>query len=192
MIQYKMIVKFWCEDKLNTSGDVIMQKGWFYKDNQDDELEIEITDDFDKQLAKAAVNWILGPVKEYMNKNAYSGSPDKFICFKKLKDLIVYVEFTNLIDFSTAKNKIFPELINNFTTESTWQIMERLNVLNRIDNNEVLSIIDDVLSKNEDKVVEYKKGKVGLLSLFMGEVLKSCRGKVSPQEVKELVQERLK
>ncbi len=52
-------------------------------------------------------------------------------------------------------------------------------------------IIDAVLEKFADKVVEYKKGKKGLLSLFVGEVMKQSKGKADPKLTHTLLLEKL-
>jgi aspartyl-tRNA(Asn)/glutamyl-tRNA(Gln) amidotransferase subunit B len=41
-------------------------------------------------------------------------------------------------------------------------------------------------------VQEYKKGKKGLLSLFVGEVMKASKGKADPKLTNELLTEKLK
>lgn len=197
-----MIKRFWSEG-VKRDGAYFISPGWSYVDS-DEDLDlanyIKSVDSFkdtsfDLRVAKASVNWIVnGPVKEWMNKNGYdveTNSPGAFFDVNKLRDLIVYVEFTDLIDFSVAKTKIFPLLINNFTEETVWDMMEKLNIFDRADSSEVEKMVDDVLAKYPDKVVEYKAGKVGLLSLFMGDVMKLGRGKVKPQEVTELLKTKL-
>jgi aspartyl-tRNA(Asn)/glutamyl-tRNA(Gln) amidotransferase subunit B len=48
------------------------------------------------------------------------------------------------------------------------------------------------LEKQADKVTAYKKGKKGLLALFVGEVMKQAKGKADPKLVNDLLLERLK
>jgi aspartyl-tRNA(Asn)/glutamyl-tRNA(Gln) amidotransferase subunit B len=42
-----------------------------------------------------------------------------------------------------------------------------------------------------DKVLEYRKGKKGLIGLFMGEVKKLSRGKADPRMTQEILQQKL-
>ena len=42
-----------------------------------------------------------------------------------------------------------------------------------------------------DKVLEYKKGKKGLLGLFVGEVKKISKGKADPQLTNQLLIQKL-
>ena len=199
------IKRVWNEGVKNSSGGYSISPGWAYMESEEN-ISTELIDymtevencrdkSFDLRFAKASVNWIVnGPVKEWMNKNGYdpeTNSPGKFFDLNKLRDLIVYVEFTDIIDFTTAKTKVFPLLINNFTEETIWEIIERLGLLERVDSGELEKIIDAVLAKYPDKIIEYKGGKVGLLSLFMGDAMKLGKGKVKPAEVNELLKKKL-
>jgi aspartyl-tRNA(Asn)/glutamyl-tRNA(Gln) amidotransferase subunit B len=42
-----------------------------------------------------------------------------------------------------------------------------------------------------DKVLEYRKGKKGLIGLFMGEVKKRSKGKADPKRTNDVLQEQL-
>ena len=70
-------------------------------------------------------------------------------------------------------------------------LAKELNLLIE-DNDEALgAFVDQVLGKYEAQVKAYKKGKKGVLGLFVGEVLKMAKGKADPQKVNALVQEKL-
>jgi aspartyl-tRNA(Asn)/glutamyl-tRNA(Gln) amidotransferase subunit B len=49
-----------------------------------------------------------------------------------------------------------------------------------------------VLSKNKDKVTQYKSGKEKLFGYFVGEVMKVSKGKANPQLVNEILKVKLK
>jgi aspartyl-tRNA(Asn)/glutamyl-tRNA(Gln) amidotransferase subunit B len=51
--------------------------------------------------------------------------------------------------------------------------------------------IQTVLEKNPDKVIEYKKGKKGLIGLFVGEVKKISQGKADPKLSTQLLEKKL-
>ena len=51
--------------------------------------------------------------------------------------------------------------------------------------------VDEVLSKMQDKVIEYRKGKKGLIGLFVGEVKKVSKGKADPKLTNEILIEKL-
>ena len=195
------IEKKWFEGTKDSSGRTVLAPGWVFspieetmsKSFQEYLSEIESLMDFsfERRLAGACVRW-MPLVNEYMNANGISDteSPQIFIDSKKLRDLAVYIEFTDLLDFSTAKNKVFPELINNFT-ETTWEAIERLSLLEKTDSSEIDDIIDEVLAKYPDKVEAYKAGNKNLAGMFMGEVMRGGKIKANPKELNELIIKKL-
>ena len=57
---------------------------------------------------------------------------------------------------------------------------------------EIEGLIEVALSKHSEKIPEYKKGKKGLISLFVGEVMKLSKGKADAKLVTEKLIEKLK
>jgi aspartyl-tRNA(Asn)/glutamyl-tRNA(Gln) amidotransferase subunit B len=138
---------------------------------------------------KAAANWMLGPVRSWLNENnkeitAFPVSPVQISALIKLID-------EGKLNFSVASAKIFPELLKT-PGKDPGQIATDLNLLQQSDAGSIEPIIEKVLEKFADKVTEYKKGKKGLLSLFVGEVMKQSKGKADPKVTNELLLEKLK
>ena len=71
--------------------------------------------------------------------------------------------------------------------ESALAIATRLNVLQDNDQEKLAELVHNALAKFPEKVAEYKQGKVGLLGLFVGEVMKLSKGKADPKKASELV-----
>jgi len=88
-----------------------------------------------------------------------------------------------------AATKIFPVLLQG--DKQPLQVAEELNLLQVSDTNELEGWVDEAISKMPDKVAEYKKGKKGLIGLFVGEVKKLSKGKADPKVVTELLQRKL-
>ena len=138
---------------------------------------------------KAAANWMLGPVKAWLNENSqqiemFPVSPQQMAEVIKLVD-------TGAVSFSAASTKLFSRLVKNPTVHPE-EIAKEENLLQQSDVSAIGRIIDSVLEKLADKVVEYKKGKKGLLALFIGEVMKHSKGKADPKITNELLLEKLK
>jgi len=66
-----------------------------------------------------------------------------------------------------------------------------MNLLQESNASVIEPIIEQVISKYADKVKEYKKGKKGLMSLFVGEVMKMSKGKADPKLTNDLLAEKL-
>jgi aspartyl-tRNA(Asn)/glutamyl-tRNA(Gln) amidotransferase subunit B len=78
------------------------------------------------------------------------------------------------------------------TDKNPEALATELNLFQQSDLSDIGPIVDRVLEKFADKVLEYKKGKKGLLALFVGEVMKQSKGKADPGITNELLLEKLK
>ena len=145
---------------------------------------IQYTDNY-----KGAANWMLGPVKSWMNENNKEISQFP-IQPKQIASLIDLID-SGRISFSAASTKIFSQLIND-PSKSPLQIATEENLIQQSDVSILEPVIDQVLIKYADKVKEYKKGKKGLLALFVGEVMRQSKGKADPKITNELLVEKLK
>jgi aspartyl-tRNA(Asn)/glutamyl-tRNA(Gln) amidotransferase subunit B len=137
---------------------------------------------------KAAANWILGPIKSYLNEKAID--IDNFVL--KPKSIANIIEMVNkgVISFSAASQKLFAAYVDQ-PHKSVEEIVKELNITQQSDSNSIQPYIDKALEKYPDKVQEYRSGKKGLLGLFMGEVMKMSGGKADPKIASKLVKEAL-
>jgi len=138
---------------------------------------------------KAAANWITGPVKSYLNEQ--SVTIDAFpVRPETLATAIELVEAGKL-SFSAASSKLLPALIEHPSADAL-QTATAMNLLQDADAGAIAAWVDEVLAGMPDKVAEYKKGKKGLIGLFMGEVKKVSKGKADPKMATQLLTEKLK
>ena len=138
---------------------------------------------------KTAANLMLGPVKSWLNEN--NEEIDRFpVSPQKLAGLIKMVEDGKL-SYSIASTKVFNELLKDPVREPAEIVEEKDWLLDsNIDNIE--NLIEQVLSKFPEKVKEFKKGKKGLMGLFVGEVMKLSKGKADPKMTNDILSEKLK
>lgn len=137
---------------------------------------------------KAASNWVMGPVKSYLNELTLKA--DEFpIPPTVLAELIALVD-DGKVSFSVASQKVFPEVLKN-PNKPVIEVAQQLNVIQDSDQNSILPIVEEVLKEFPLKVEEYKNGKKGILGMFMGEVMKRSRGKADPKIANQLLTEKL-
>lgn len=137
---------------------------------------------------KAASNWMMGPVKSYLNELTLH--IDEFpIKPQTLAELIALVD-AGKVSFSVASQRIYPELLKS-TGESPLAIAQRLNLIQESDEGSLKPIVQSVLAENEAKVAEYRSGKKGLMGMFMGEVMKKSKGKADPKVATRILTELL-
>jgi aspartyl-tRNA(Asn)/glutamyl-tRNA(Gln) amidotransferase subunit B len=138
---------------------------------------------------KAAANWMLGPVKSWLNDS--NKEITQFPVSAKQIAAVIELVQSNKVSFSVASTKIFSQLINE-PEKNPEQIAIENNLVQQSDAGELGPMVDLVLQKLAPKVLEYKKGKKGLLALFTGEVMKQSKGKADPKIVNNLLLEKLK
>ena len=133
---------------------------------------------------KAAANWLMGAVKSYINENGIEIT-DFGIKPANLAGLISLVD-AGKINNSIAAHKLFPALLHE-PGKSPEQLAKELNLLISGDADDVHQFINEAIAKFPDKVIEYQKGKKGVLGLFMGEIMKRSKGKIDPQKTNQLL-----
>lgn len=138
---------------------------------------------------KAAANWMLGPVKTWLNEKN-KGIEDFPIDAEKLAKTINLTE-SGKISFSIATTKLFSKMLNEPQKDPS-KILQAENLATDTSETLIEPLVDQVLQKFAGKVAEYRNGKKGLLALFVGEVIKLSKGKADPSVVNKLVNEKLK
>jgi aspartyl-tRNA(Asn)/glutamyl-tRNA(Gln) amidotransferase subunit B len=137
---------------------------------------------------KAAANWMSGPVKSYLNEltlsvEAFPLKPEQIAGLIELVD-------SNKVSHSVAAKQIFPYLLEN-PAKTAQQVATEQNLVQESDAGALQSVIDGVLAANPQKVAEYKAGKVSLLGMFMGDLMKQTKGKADPKLANKLLKESL-
>ena len=72
------------------------------------------------------------------------------------------------------------------------KIIESKGMKQQSDPKELEKIINEILSKNKDKVDQYNAGKEKLFGFFVGQVMKLSGGKANPQLTNEILKKLLK
>ena len=137
---------------------------------------------------KAAANWLMGPVRSYINENAihlnlFPISP------KQIASIIELID-SGKVSHTLALQQVFPKLIEQ-PNKSVVSIAEENNLLSLNNQDELNEMIVLALNKYPEKVREYKEGKTNLAALFMGEVMKLSKGKADPKLASTLVKKML-
>ena len=137
---------------------------------------------------KSVANWMLGPIKSYLNEVGL-----EFVSIAlepaTLADLIKLIDAGQL-NFSVAASKILPQLIDGTKTD-VLAVANDLNLLQVNDEAALEAWIDAAIASMPDKVIEYQKGKKGLIGLFIGAVKKISQGQADPNKVSDMLMKKL-
>ena len=138
---------------------------------------------------KAAANWLIGPVKSYLNEKALD-IKDFPIAASTIAEIIALIEEGKL-NFASASQNLFPALLEN-PKANVLELAQSLNIIQNSDSGAIEKIVDEVIAENTAKVEEYKSGKTGLMGMFMGQVMRKSGGKADPKIATALLTEKLK
>jgi aspartyl-tRNA(Asn)/glutamyl-tRNA(Gln) amidotransferase subunit B len=152
----------------------------------------ELADYFENMLkagasVKHSVSWLTVELLGRLNKRNLEIS-NSIINFQKLADIVIAIDKKEIS--GKAGKDVLDFLFRN-ETSSVKEAIEKLGLAQVNDDSAILQIIDEVLSKNPDKVEQYRNGKDKLFGFFVGQTMKASKGSANPQKVNELLKERL-
>ncbi|MBD2769020.1 Asp-tRNA(Asn)/Glu-tRNA(Gln) amidotransferase subunit GatB [Hymenobacter sp. BT664] len=134
--------------------------------------------------AKAAANWVMGPVKSYLNERALTVA-DFPLDPAQLAGIIELIDAGKL-NYSVASKQLFPYLLDHPQANATGAA-QNLGLLTQADTGELAGLVQQVLAANPAKVAEYRAGKKSLTGMFMGELMKLTGGKADPKLANQLL-----
>jgi aspartyl-tRNA(Asn)/glutamyl-tRNA(Gln) amidotransferase subunit B len=131
---------------------------------------------------RAAANWVLGDLLRiiYEKDLDLSEIPIKPA---HLSSLIKLIEEGKLS--TTAGKEVFEELF--VSDKCPLQIMEDKGLSQISSGDELLKVIEAVLTANPKSVADFKSGKAQAAGFLMGQVMKASKGKANPKVAKELL-----
>lgn len=137
--------------------------------------------------AHSAVTWLTSELLGRLNKAGLSieSSP---VDSASLGALIARIE-DDTVSGKGAKEVL--DYLMEHEERDIDAIIEQLGLKQVSDDGAILTMIDEILAANPEKVAEYKGGKEKLLGFFVGQVMKASRGSANPGKVNQLLTQRL-
>jgi aspartyl-tRNA(Asn)/glutamyl-tRNA(Gln) amidotransferase subunit B len=136
--------------------------------------------------AKLCANWVMGEVSGFLNKEGkdIGASP---VTSRQLAGLL------RRIQDHTISGKIAKEVF-----EAMWQgagdadaVIDQRGLRQITDSAAIERIVDAVIAANPGQLAQYRGGKDKLFGFFVGQVMKASQGKANPQQVNELLLQKL-
>ena len=138
------------------------------------------------QKAKTVSNWIMTELmREFKTDNR--DAADSPVTPENLTRLI------QLIDEGTISGKIAKDIFSQmYRTGKTAEVIVGEQGLTQVSDEAALdAMITQVIEANPREVQDYRQGKEKLLGFFVGQVMKTSKGKAHPGKVNELLKKRL-
>ncbi len=153
----------------------------------------ELADHYEATVAalsgepKLCANWVMGDFSAFLNKDNRDIA-DSPVNATQLAGLL------RRIQDRTISGKIAKEVF-----EAMWAgegdadaIIEKRGLRQITDTSAIEKVIDDVIAANPEQLAQYRAGKDKLFGFFVGQVMKLSKGKANPQQVNDLLIEKLK
>ena len=155
--------------------------------------DIDRADYFDACLAagadaKQSANWIMGELSAYLNKHNVSISQSP-IAPALLAQLIARID-DGTLSSKTAKT-LFDALWGAEPAGNVDELIETLNLAQLSDDGALTKIVDDLIAANPKQFDELRSGKEKMLGFFVGQVMKATQGKANPQQVNQIIRNKL-
>ena len=136
---------------------------------------------------KLSTNWITGELFALLNEKDL-GITQSPISAENLSKLI------NLIKDGIISGKIAKTIFELMAegNKDPKKIVEERGLKQQSDPKELEKIIFEIITKNKDKVEQYKSGKEKLFGFFVGQAMKLSGGKANPKLINDMLKEKLK
>ena len=135
---------------------------------------------------KLVTTWVTGELFSILNKKNLI-IEDSPITSKQLGELVDNIE-NGKISNRQAK-EVLEEMCES--GKGALEIIDEKGLSQISDENEIESLVDNVLNSNPENVKKYKNGKDKLFGFFVGEAMKLSKGKANPKIVNELIKKKL-
>lgn len=136
--------------------------------------------------AKLAANWIMGDLLGALNKENMDIQQSP-ITAERLGNLLQRIT-DKTISGKIAKI-VFEQLWH--TKQAVDTIIQEQGLQQVTDTRAIEAIIDKVIADNPAQAADYKSGKDKLFGFFVGQVMKASQGKANPEQVNELLRQKL-
>ncbi|XOB46270.1 MAG: Asp-tRNA(Asn)/Glu-tRNA(Gln) amidotransferase subunit GatB [Candidatus Nealsonbacteria bacterium] len=104
-----------------------------------------------------------------------------------------FAEFISLIDKGEISSKIAKTVLNLMFEKGAdpSQIIEEKGLSQITNEEEVLNVVKEVISKNQKAVLDFKKGKKNALQFLIGQVMAKTKGRVNPEIANKILRKEL-
>ncbi len=136
---------------------------------------------------KLCANWVMGDFSAFLNKDG-KDIADSPVNAAQLAGLLRRIQ-DRTISGKIAKDVFEALWIGEGDTDA---IIEKRGLRQITDTSAIEKVIDDVIAASPEQLAQYRAGKDKLFGFFVGQVMKLSKGKANPQQVNELLIEKLK
>jgi aspartyl-tRNA(Asn)/glutamyl-tRNA(Gln) amidotransferase subunit B len=136
---------------------------------------------------KLSANWMLGDLSGALNKSGLDITQSR-VSARALGGLLLRIQ-DHTLSGKLAK-QVFEAMWAGEGDADT--VIEKQGLKQITDTSAIEAVIDQVLAANPKQLQQYQNGQEKLFGFFVGQVMKATQGKANPQQVNQLLEQKLK
>ena len=136
---------------------------------------------------KSACNWITTRILGELNKSEKNNIDDLFIRPSMIAELVSLINDKKIS--SDQGKKVFTKMLEEHLTPK--EIVKKYDMEVIEDAGFIESLVNEVISENEQAVTDYHNGRTNMIDYLVGQVMKKSKGKANPVEAKAKMLERI-
>jgi len=136
---------------------------------------------------KLASNWIMGEVSRRLNAQEI-GIEQSAVSAAQLAGLIARIADGTISN--NAGRQVFEALWSGDGLNAD-ALIDAMGLKQMNDASALEKIIDEVIAANADNVAQFKAGKDKAFNALVGQIMKASKGKANPQQVNDLLKQKL-
>lgn len=141
-----------------------------------------------KNQSKLAANWVIGDLAAALNRAELDISESP-VSPKQLAGLLVRIADGTISN--QIGRKVFESILNGELDGNADAIIETKGLKQISDSGALEAMVDEVLEKNPAIVEEFRAGKDRAFNSLMGQVMRAAKGKANPQQVTDILKQKL-
>jgi len=147
--------------------------------------------------AKLCANWVMGELAAALNKSDLDITASRLTA-QQLAGLLKRIQ-DGTISGKIAKEvfEVMWETAASVTTATITadniadNIIQQRGLKQVSDSQAIAAVIDEIIAANPKQLEQYRAGKQKLKGFFVGQVMKAFKGQANPQQVNELLEQKL-
>jgi aspartyl-tRNA(Asn)/glutamyl-tRNA(Gln) amidotransferase subunit B len=138
----------------------------------------------------AAINFVTNDMAAYCNANGLTNIFDYPLSKDRIVDIVTLMSLRKECGIGAeVVTAVVKKLLKDDKLSYADALESSLPIV--MDDDELRTIVTEVISEHPDKVVEWKGGKKGIASMFIGSVMRKKKG-LEPKKVAATIEEILK
>lgn len=138
------------------------------------------------KLSKLCSNYIVSDLQGLLKKVLVL-SRDFLITPKDFADF-VFLIYEGKISSKIAKI-VLEEMLKS--GDDPFRIVEKKRLVQITDEKQIVSIVKEIISQNQNAVLDFKKGKLNALQFLIGQTMAKTKSKANPEIVRKILKELL-